>query len=178
MNGLTFHGKEKLKYETVPDPTIEDPRDVIVKVDLAGICGSDLHPYLEREKGLDHGTVMGHEFVGQIVETGGEVRGLSVGDKVFSPFTTNCGDCFYCRRGLTCRCTSGQLFGWIEDGAGLHGGQAELVRVPLADSTLMKIPECISPEEALLMGDIFSTGFFCAEHTRTGAFRVLRPKSI
>ncbi len=168
MKGLTFHGKETLKYETIADPTIEDPQDVIVKVDLAGICGSDLHPYLEREKGLDHGTVMGHEFVGEIVESGGNVAGLSVGDRVFSPFTTNCGDCFYCRCGLTCRCTKGQLFGWLEKGKGLHGGQAELVRVPLADATLMRIPEGISPEEALLMGDIFSTGFFCAEQAGAG----------
>jgi len=168
VKGLTFHGKETLKYETVADPTIEDARDVIVKVDMAGICGSDLHPYLEREKGLDHGTVMGHEFVGEIVEAGGSVAGLSAGDQVFSPFTTNCGDCFYCRHGLTCRCTNGQLFGWREEGKGLHGGQAELVRVPLADATLMRVPEGITPEEALLMGDIFSTGFFCAEQASVG----------
>ena len=110
MKGLTFHGKETLKYETVADPAIEDSQDVIVKVDLAGICGSDLHPYLEREKGLDYGTVMGHEFVGEVVEAGRSVAGLSAGDRVFSPFTTNCGECFYCRTGLTCRCTRGQLF--------------------------------------------------------------------
>lgn len=168
MKGLTFHGKETLKYETVADPTIEAAQDVIVKVDLAGICGSDLHPYLEREKGLDYGTVMGHEFVGEVVEAGGSVAGLSVGDRVFSPFTTNCGECFYCRSGLTCRCTEGQLFGWLAEGKGLHGGQAELVRVPMADATLMRVPEGISPEEALLMGDIFSTGFFCAEQADAG----------
>jgi threonine dehydrogenase-like Zn-dependent dehydrogenase len=171
VKGLTFHGKETLRYEAVPDPTIEDPGDVIVQVDLAGICGSDLHPYLEREKGLDHGTVMGHEFVGKIVEVGADVEsrgGLGVGDMVFCPFTTNCGDCFYCRRGLTCRCTRGQLFGWVENGKGLHGGQADLVRVPLAGSTLMRVPDGISPEEALLMGDIFSTGFFCAEMAGAG----------
>lgn len=163
MKGLTFHGKQTLKHETVDDPTIESPGDVIVKVELAGICGSDLHPYLEREKGLDHGTVMGHEHVGEVVAVGGEVSNLAVGDKVFAPFTTNCGDCFYCRRGLTCRCPSGQLFGWIENGVGLHGAQAELVRVPLADSSLMVVPEGVLPEEALLLGDILSTGFFCAE---------------
>lgn len=164
MHALTFHGKETLHYETVTDPSIESPGDVILKIELAGICGSDLHPYHEREKGLDHGTVMGHEFVGEIVELGKQVKDFKKGDRVFSPFTTNCGHCFYCKTGLTCRCTAGQLFGWVENGKGLHGGQAEYVRVPLADSTLLKIPEGIQPEEALLLGDICSTGFFCAEH--------------
>ena len=88
---------------------------------------------------------------------------MAVGDRVCCPFTTSCGGCFYCRSGLTSRCDRGQLFGWVQDGQGLHGGQAELVRVPLADSTLMAVPEGLSPERALLLGDIFSTGYFCAE---------------
>ncbi len=165
MHGLTFHGKQTLRFESVPDPIIQQPTDVIIQVHLCGICGSDLHPYHEREKGLDHGTVMGHEFIGEVVEAGRDIRSLKKGDRVFSPFTTNCGRCFYCQKGLTCRCTAGQLFGWVANGVGLHGGQAEYVRVPLAETTLLKIPEGILPEEALLLGDVCSTGFFCADMT-------------
>lgn len=163
MHALTFHNIESLHYESVPDPKIEAPHDVILKVQRAAICGSDLHVYYGREQGLDAGTIMGHEFVGEIVELGKEVRKLRKGDLVCSPFTTNCGACFYCRNNLPCRCVSGQLFGWRQNGAGLHGGQAEYVRVPLADSTLLKIPENIFPEEALLLGDVLSTGYFCAD---------------
>ena len=169
MKAITFAGKGEVAYETVPDATIEAPGDVLVRVRGAGICGSDLHPYHEREKGLDPGTVMGHEFVGEVVAVGAEVSRLRPGDSVFSPFTTSCGDCFYCRRGLTCRCESGRLFGWRHDGEGLQGGQAELVRVPLATGTLMRVPDGVSDEAALLMGDILSTGFFCAEQAGVGS---------
>ncbi len=163
MKALTFNGKQTIKYESVPDPQIKTSKDVIVKVLLSAICGSDLHVYHERETGLDYGTVMGHEFVGEIVEIGREVKFFQKSDVVFSPFTTNCGKCFYCRKGLTARCTEGQLFGWVENDIGLHGGQADYVRVPLADSTLHRLPEDVSLEEGLLLGDIFSTGYFCAE---------------
>lgn len=162
MKALTFHGKEKIVFESIADPAILQPGDVIVKVKLSCICGSDLHVYYEHEKGLDHGTAMGHEFVGEIVEAGSEVKLFRIGDQVMSPFTTNCGQCFYCQIGLTCRCEKGQLYGWVEKGKGLQGGQAELVRVPMADATLEKIPEGVSLEEGLLLGDILSTGFFCA----------------
>ena len=118
--------------------------------------------YYEREKGIDPGTAMGHEFAGEIVEVGSSVHHLRRGDRVMSPFTTSCGHCYYCRIGLTCRCVQSQLFGWREKGHGLHGGQAEYVRVPLAESTLMKVPDGVSMEEALLLGDVMSTGFFCA----------------
>lgn len=169
MKAITFAGKGKVAYERVPDPEIEEPGDAIVRVRAAGICGSDLHPYHEREKGLDRGTVMGHEFVGEIVEVGAGASGFRRGDSVFGPFTTSCGSCFYCRRGLTCRCESGRLFGWVHDGEGLHGGQAELVRVPLATGTLMKVPDGVSDAAALLLGDILSTGFFCAEQAGVGS---------
>jgi threonine dehydrogenase-like Zn-dependent dehydrogenase len=168
MKAITFAGKDAVAYETVADPRLVDATDVVVRVHAAGICGSDLHPYHEREKGLDHGTVMGHEFVGEVVEVGSEVASVRAGDTVFSPFTTSCGRCFYCRRGLTCRCESGRLFGWVHEGEGLHGGQAEFVRVPLADGTLMKVPEGVSAAAALLLGDILSTGFFCAEQAGIG----------
>ena len=151
-----------IRYESVGDPKLLTPQDVVVKVKLTCICGSDLHVYYEHEKGLDHGTVMGHEFVGEVVEKGTDVKTLKIGDMVMSPFTTNCGECFYCNIGLTCRCVKGQLYGWVEKEHGLHGGQAEFVRVPMADATLEKIPEGVSLEEGLLLGDILSTGFFCA----------------
>lgn len=169
MQAVTFQGKKNVKYETVAEPILEQPTDAIVKVHLAGICGSDLHPYHEREKGLDAGTVMGHEFVGEIVECGKDVRRFKAGQRVCCPFTTNCGVCYYCRIGLTCRCVHGQLFGWRSQGAGLHGGQAEYVRVPLADTTLLEIPENVSLPAALLLGDVLSTGFFCAENAGVAA---------
>ncbi|MGH7494004.1 MAG: alcohol dehydrogenase family protein [bacterium] len=162
MHALTFHGKEKVSFETVPDPKILSPTEVILKTRVAGICGSDLHVYQEREKGLDHGTVMGHEVAGEILEAGREVRQFKKGDLVVAAFTTNCGRCFYCQIGLTCRCEAGQLFGWVQNGAGLQGVQAEYVRVPLADSTLLALPDEIPLEEALFLGDILATGYFCA----------------
>ncbi|MEJ0030123.1 MAG: zinc-binding dehydrogenase [Bacteroidota bacterium] len=118
------------------------------------------------KQGIDHHTAMGHEFSGEIVEVGRDVKTLRKGDHVMSPFTTSCGQCFYCVRGLTCRCVNSQLFGWVENGLGLHGGQSEYVRVPMADGTLVKIPEGITTDEALMMGDILSTGFYCAKQAR------------
>lgn len=106
---------------------------------------------------------MGHEFVGTVAAVGAGVTRLAVGQRVCTPFTTNCGDCFYCAKGLTCRCVRGQLFGWVEGGHGLHGGQAGYVRVPLADATLVPVDDDTSDEHALLLGDILSTGFYCAE---------------
>lgn len=163
MRAITFQGVEKLALDEVPDPRIVDGGDVLVRVTAAGICGSDLHPYFGREVGLDVGTVMGHELVGQVVEVGADVSAFGIGDRVVAPFTTNCGDCFYCATGLTARCERGQLFGWVEDGLGLHGAQAEIVRVPLADSTLVAVPEGLDDGVALLAGDILSTASFGAD---------------
>jgi len=163
MNALTFRGICNIVYEEIPDPLIRDPGDAIVKIEYSALCGSDMHVYHGRETGLDTGTVMGHEFVGEIEETGKAVTGLKPGDKVASPFTTSCGECYFCRSGLTARCSSGELFGWIEKGKGLHGGQATLVRVPMADATLVKYPPQVSSRQALLSGDILSTAYFCAE---------------
>jgi threonine dehydrogenase-like Zn-dependent dehydrogenase len=115
---------------------------------------------------------MGHEFVGEIVELGSAPGGLSKGQRVLSPFTTSCGDCDFCRIGLTSRCVSGELFGWVQEGRGLQGGQAEYVRVPLAGSTLVSIPEDVDHDAALLLGDVFSTGWFCAEQA------ALQPGSV
>lgn len=163
MNAITFQGVERLAYEQVPDPSLLEPTDALVRVTAAGICGSDLHPYFGRERGLDRGTVMGHELLGEVVEVGPDVRAVRRGDRVVAPFSTSCGDCFYCRTGLTARCTRGQLFGWVQEGRGLHGAQAELVRVPLADGTLVPVPEGLDDAVALLAGDILSTAAFGAD---------------
>ncbi len=151
-----------MRLSTVADPAVLDPADAIVRITRTAICGSDLHAYHEREQGLDHGTVMGHEFIGEVVEVGADVRALRVGARVLSPFTTSCGACYFCRSGLTARCERGQLFGWVGDEHGLHGAQAEYVRVPLAESTLVGIPDGVTDDEALLLGDVMSTGYYCA----------------
>jgi threonine dehydrogenase-like Zn-dependent dehydrogenase len=168
MKALTFSGVEQILYESIDDPAILTTTDVIVRVKRCAICGSDLHVFYGREHGIDHHTAMGHEFTGEVVETGRDVRSLRKGDMVMSPFTTSCGKCFYCLRGLTCRCINSQLFGWMENGKGLQGGQSEYVRVPMAEGTLVKIPDGVSIDEALLLGDILSTGFFCAKQATIG----------
>ena len=157
-----FEGVRAVAHADVPDARLLASTDCLVRVEQAAICGSDLHVYHGRERGLDPGTAMGHEFVGEVVETGSAVSGLARGDRVFSPFSTSCGRCFFCRRDLTARCVEGQLFGWVAQGRGLPGGQAEVVRVPLADSTLVRLPDGLPSEHALLVGDILSTGYFCA----------------
>jgi threonine dehydrogenase-like Zn-dependent dehydrogenase len=123
MKALTFHGVGKIKHETLPDPVLESHTDAIVKVKLCAICGSDLHVYNGSEKGCDHATAMGHEFVGELIEVGHEVKTLRPGQTVMSPFSTSCGKCHFCKMGLTSRCIQSQLFGWRQNNSGLHGGQ-------------------------------------------------------
>lgn len=164
MHALTFGGKEIIEYSSVKDPELLQPTDVIVKITMAGICGSDLHVYHARETGLDHGTVMGHEFTGIIEEAGKDVKKFKKGAKVLSPFTTSCGECYYCLIGLTCRCEKGKLFGWVEKGQGLHGAQSQYIRVPMADSTLLPLHNDLDEKKGLLLGDVFSTGYFCADN--------------
>jgi threonine dehydrogenase-like Zn-dependent dehydrogenase len=162
MQALTFGGIETIIHQSVADPEILNDGDAIVKISMAGICGSDLHVYHGRETGLDEGTVMGHELVGIVVETGSDVKRFHTGSRVLSPFTTSCGGCYYCRIGLTCRCEKGNLLGWVQQGQGLHGAQAQYIRVPMADSTLVPLSNDLTEEKGLLLGDIFSTGYFCA----------------
>jgi threonine dehydrogenase-like Zn-dependent dehydrogenase len=162
VKAVTYHGPRDFRVERVPDPQLSAPTDALVQVKLAAICGSDLHVWHGREVGLDPGTVMGHEFLGEVIEVGPEVSRIRRGDRVVSPFTTSCGDCFYCSNGLTARCTRGELFGWVERGKGLQGAQAELVRVPLADSTLVCLPSALPAEAGILLGDVLSTGYHCA----------------
>jgi threonine dehydrogenase-like Zn-dependent dehydrogenase len=173
MKALTFEGIGRVAYGSAPDPEIRGPGDALVLVEATAICGSDLHVYRGREAGLDAGTVMGHEFAGEVVEVGAAVARFRPGDRVVSPFTTSCGDCFYCRAGLTARCERGQLFGWAEQGEGLHGAQAEAVRVPLADTTLVPVPEGTPLETALLAGDVLATGWFGAESAGAGPGRTV-----
>lgn len=161
MQAITIQAPRQLVCETVPDPEILEPTDAIVKVELTAICGSDLHVYHGRETGIDAGCVMGHEFLGEVVERGSGVA-LTTGSVVVSPFTTSCGACFFCRHGLSCRCEKGGLFGWVEDGTGLQGAQAEYVRVPLADGSLVEVAEGVDHEQALFAGDVLSTGWYCA----------------
>lgn len=172
MHALTFAGKEIIEYSSVNDPALIHPTDAIVKITMAGICGSDLHVYHARETGLDHGTVMGHEFTGIVEEAGSDVKKFRKGNKILSPFTTSCGECFYCSIGLTCRCEKGNLFGWVEKGHGLHGAQATYIRVPMADSTLLPLSNDLNEKKGLLLGDVFSTGYFCADNAG------IKPKNV
>ncbi|MCP3920418.1 MAG: alcohol dehydrogenase catalytic domain-containing protein [bacterium] len=164
MHALTLHAPGDVRHESVPDPVLRLPSDTIVRVLKTAVCGSDLHGYHGREIGLDPGTIVGHEFVGEVLEVGEQVRSVRPGDVVVGAFSTSCGNCVACNRGLTARCLAGgEVFGWVSSGTGLQGAQAERVRVPLADGTLVKCPPELDLELALLAGDVLSTGLFCAE---------------
>ncbi|DBA89487.1 TPA: hypothetical protein ACH3X1_004110 [Trebouxia sp. C0004] len=162
MSAVTFHGPRNIKVTKKAKPRLETPGDVIVKVTMSSICGSDMHPYAGRGVALDHGITFGHEYTGFIVAVGDDIQTLKVGDRVASAFSTSCGQCFYCKHALTCRCEKGGRFGWIVDGLGIEGSQAEFVRVPMADSTLIPTPDNVTDKEALLVGDVLPTGWFCA----------------
>jgi threonine dehydrogenase-like Zn-dependent dehydrogenase len=160
-------GPENIQYRSdLPDPRIEVETDAIVAVRLAGICGSDLHPYHGREP-VSWGVIPGHEAAGEVVNVGARVRRFAPPDRVFLPFTTSCDACVPCLQGLSSRCERGRLFGWGPPGATpdrlLHGTQAELVRVPLADTTLLTLPDDLGFEDGVLLGDNFTTGYYCAK---------------
>jgi threonine dehydrogenase-like Zn-dependent dehydrogenase len=179
MRGLTLDGVETITFRAdLPEPVIEADTDAIIKVERAGLCGSDLHPYLGRES-VRPGVIPGHEVIGTVIALGGTVERFAVGQRVVVPFTTSCGECVACRRGLSSRCAHGELFGYGDptDSARppLQGGQAEMVRVPLADGTLVEIPEGLSDEQAVLLADNFPTGWHAARQART---RPGRPVAI
>jgi threonine dehydrogenase-like Zn-dependent dehydrogenase len=178
MRALTWHGKKDIRCDTVPDPAIEEPRDAIIKVTSCAICGSDLHLYDGFMPGMQAGDIMGHEFMGEVVEVGSENKKLKVGDRVVVPFTIICGECDQCRRGNFSVCertnrkghlaakafghaTAG-LFGYTHLTGGYPGGQAEYVRVPYADVAPVKIPNGLADEQVLFLGDIFPTGWQAA----------------
>ena len=179
MRALRWHGKHDVRCDTVPDPKIEAPRDAILKVSSCAICGSDLHLFNGFMPGMKSGDVLGHEFMGEIVEVGAGARGkLAVGDRVVVPFTIVCGECEQCRRGNFSVCettnrnrgiaekmfghTTAGLFGYSHITGGYPGGQAEYVRVPYADVGPVKVPQSLSDEQVLFLGDIFPTGWQAA----------------
>ena len=169
MRALTLHGNQNIRHETVADPALEAADDAIVAVERAGLCGSDLHVWHGREGAADPGTVMGHELIGRVVAAGAGVTRVAVGDRVVAPFSTCCGACFFCARGLSARCPQGRLFGWVQGGVGLQGAQAELVRVPLANATLVAIDDDLPADLALLLADVLPTGWHCARMGEVGA---------
>ncbi|MEX0760320.1 MAG: zinc-dependent alcohol dehydrogenase [Tistlia sp.] len=178
MKALCWHGKHDVRYETVPDPEIESPRDAIVKVSSCAICGSDLHLYDGFMLGMESGDILGHEFMGEVVEVGRANKKLKVGDRVVVPFTIVCGDCDQCRRGNFSVCersnrnaglaakmfghTTAGLFGYSHLTGGYPGGQAEYVRVPYADVGPVKVPNGLTDEQVLFLGDIYPTGWQAA----------------
>ena len=179
MKALCWHGKHDIRYDTVPDPILEDPRDAIVKVSACAICGSDLHLFDGFMPGMKSGDVMGHEFMGEVVDVGAQARNLKVGDRVVIPFTIACGECDQCRRSNFSVCertnrnaeqaakmfghTTAGLFGYTHLTGGYPGGQAEYVRVPYADSTHVKVPGELTDEQVLFLGDILPTGWQAAK---------------
>jgi threonine dehydrogenase-like Zn-dependent dehydrogenase len=167
MRALVFEGPGLIAVRDRPEPEIVEDGDAVVRVIAAGLCGSDLHPYLGRES-MARGTIPGHEAVGVVEAVGSSVSAVTVGQRVIVPFTTSCGRCDPCRRGLSARCELGALFGWrnpADDSQGLDGCQAEVVRVPLADTTLVPAPD-IDDHAALLLADNLPTAFAAIERAR------------
>ena len=179
MRALRWHGKQDIRCDTVPDPEIEQPRDAIIKVTSCAICGSDLHLYDGFMPGMQSGDIIGHEFMGEVVEVGsGARKALKVGDRVVVPFTIFCGECDQCKRGYFSVCertnrngnlaakmfghTTAGLFGYTHLTGGYPGGQAEYVRVPYADKTHVEVPNGLTDEQVLFLGDIFPTGWQAA----------------
>ncbi|WP_407158633.1 zinc-dependent alcohol dehydrogenase [Bradyrhizobium sp. STM 3557] len=179
MKALAWHGKADIRCETVPDPTIQDGRDAIIKVTACAICGSDLHIYGGLIPSMESGDVLGHETMGEVVEVGRDNSKLKVGDRVVVPFTIACGECFFCKRGFYSACERSNpnkqqaekfwghspsgLFGYSHMLGGFAGGQAEYLRVPFADVGPIKVPAGLTDEQVLFLSDIFPTGFMAAD---------------
>lgn len=157
MRAVVFKGVRHVAVEERPIPTIQDPQDIIIKVRYTALCGSELHVFRGHQASAT-GFIMGHEFTGTVHEAGPSVESVAPGDAVVCPFTVSCGTCFYCRRGFSSRCEKSLLFGCPV----LDGGQAEYVRVPLADATVVKAPRGIDELKLCLMADILPTGYFAA----------------
>jgi len=162
MKALTFQGEGDVKVMDVPKPSVKDSSDALVRITLGAVCGSDLH-ILHGHSPVNQGAVLGHEFVGVVEEVGPEVRRFKPGDRVVSSFFTACGHCTLCRKGWFNQCVDKGTFGHGEYFGGLGGGQAEYVVVPLAHHSMEKIPDGMSDEQAIFVGDILATGYFAAE---------------
>ncbi|BAY16806.1 alcohol dehydrogenase [Anabaenopsis circularis NIES-21] len=180
MKAVCWHGANDVRVETVPDPKILNPRDAIIKITSTAICGSDLHIYDGYIPTMQKGDILGHEFMGEVVELGSEVKNVKIGDRVVVPFTISCGNCFFCQRDLWSLCDNSNpnawmvelqmghspagLFGYSHLFGGYAGGQAEYARVPFADVGLFKIPDHLTDEQVLFLTDIFPTGYMAAEN--------------
>jgi threonine dehydrogenase-like Zn-dependent dehydrogenase len=180
MRAVCWHGRRDVRVEQVTDPEILNPRDAIVRVTLTAICGSDLHLWNGVIPTMREGDILGHEFMGEVVDVGRAVHNLSRGDRVVVPFPIACGACFFCREGLTSLCDNSNpnaemaealygfsgagLFGYSHLYGGYAGGQAELVRVPFADVGPAKLPAQVGDEQGLFLSDVFPTGYMAAEN--------------
>jgi threonine dehydrogenase-like Zn-dependent dehydrogenase len=180
MRALCWYGKYDVRVQDVPEPQILNPRDAIIKITTTAICGSDLHLYDGYIPTMMKGDILGHEFMGEVVEIGSAVTNLRVGDRVVVPFTIACGRCFFCQKGLWSACDNSNpnagmaeslygfsgsgLFGYSHMLGGYAGGQAEYVRVPFADVGPIKIPDGVPDEQVLFLSDIFPTGYMAAEN--------------
>jgi threonine dehydrogenase-like Zn-dependent dehydrogenase len=181
MRALTWHGKGDVRVETVPDPKIVNPRDAIIKITKTAICGSDLHLYDAVIPTLAPGDVLGHEFMGEVVEVGKGNDKLKTGDRVVVPFTMACGGCYFCEKELYSCCDNSNppekremaeamygyspsaLFGYSHMMGGFAGGQAEYVRVPFSDFGPLKVPDSLSDEQVLFLSDIFPTAYMAVD---------------
>lgn len=180
MKALTWHGTHDVRVDNVADPKIEESRDAIIKVTATAICGSDLHLYNGLMGGMEAGDVLGHEFMGEVVETGADVPNLKKGDRVVVPFTIACGSCFFCNQSLYSLCDESNpnadkaaevmghspsaLFGYSHLLGGIPGGQAEYVRVPYADVGPLKVESDYTDEQLLFLSDIYPTGWMGAHN--------------
>ncbi|HWE63977.1 MAG TPA: zinc-dependent alcohol dehydrogenase [Chloroflexota bacterium] len=180
MKANCWMGKNSVRVEEVPDPKILNPRDAIVRITATAICGSDLHLYDGYIPTMEKGDVLGHEFMGEVVEVGNGVRNLRVGDRVVVPFPISCGNCWSCQQGLFSLCENSNpkaaiaeklmghspagIYGYSHMLGGYAGGQAEYARVPYADVGPLKIPDGLADEQVLFLSDIFPTGYMAAEH--------------
>ena len=180
MRALTWQGIGHVSVETVPDPKILNPGDAILKVTTTNICGSDLHLLDGFIPALLPGDVLGHEFMGEIVEVGSGVKKLKKGDRVIVPFNIACGQCFFCKKNMQAACDNSNpkarateklygapangMFGYTHLFGGYSGGQAEYVRVPYADVGPLKIPDSLTDEQVVFLTDIFPTGYQAAEN--------------
>ena len=179
MRATCWHGKKDMRVERVPDPKILNRRDAIVRVTSTAICGSDLHLYNGIVPTMKRGDILGHEFMGEVVELGAEVKNLAIGDRVVVPFPIACGNCGPCNAGAFSLCENSNPNAWIAEKmmghspsgifgyshmmGGFAGGQAEYVRVPFADVGPLKVPEGMPDEQVLFLTDIFPTGYMGAE---------------
>jgi threonine dehydrogenase-like Zn-dependent dehydrogenase len=180
MKAVCWHGATDVRVDNVPDPKIINPHDAIIKITLTAICGSDLHLYDGFIPSMQSGDILGHEFMGEVVEVGSDVKRVKIGDRVVVPFTISCGNCFFCQRDLWSLCDNSNpnaaiaeklyghsaagLFGYSHIFGGYAGGQAQYARVPFADVGLFKIPDGLTDEQVLFLTDIFPTGYMAAEN--------------